>query len=121
MPRLVNNKIEYAGGIKIKAQAPIDDRTLLDSYYDLFDIDSFEHNVHFGITVVTKFDKDSNENVEKWTLTPAGERFFNSPTSTNDDIALIEEGGDAETEALRNSLWKKDSFGDLTWNDPLTD
>lgn len=121
MPRLVNNKIEYAGGIKISAQAPIDDRTLLSSYDDLFDINTFNHNVHFGLTVITKYDKDGNENTEKWTLTSAGERFFNSPSSTNDDIALQENGGDAETEALRNSLWKKDSFGDLAWNDPLTD
>lgn len=121
MPRLVNNKIEYAGGIKISAQAPIDDRTLLSSYDDLFDVDTFEHNVHFGLTVVTKHDKNGNENTEKWTLTSAGEKFFNSPTSTNADIALIKDGGDTETEALRNSLWKKDSFGDLTWNDPLTD
>jgi hypothetical protein len=123
MPRLVNNKIEYSGGVKVNAQVPLDDRTVVDFIYDLYDHATFAGVAHFGMTVkvVTSVDvsgTDDNYAPDIYGITQEGVLWFNDSSATNDDVKTVSQGGTASTEAFRNSLWVK-LTNNLEWNTPI--
>lgn len=125
MPRLVNNKIEYSGGIKVNAQVPLDDRTVVGLIGDLYDHATFAGVAHFGMTVkvassVDLSGTDDNYAPDIYGITDAGVFWFNDSSATNADVLTISEGGNADTEAFRNSLWVK-LTNNLEWNTPISD
>ena len=123
MPRLVNNKIEYSGGIKVNAQVPLDDRTVVVDELDLYNHATYAGVAHYGMTVKVKngFDAgDDNPAPNIYGITEAGVLWFNDSTATNADVLTVAQGGTADTEAFRNSLWVK-LTNNLEWNTPISD
>lgn len=121
MPRLVNNKIEYSGGVKVNAQVPLDDRDVIYNIEDLYDHATYAGVAYHGMTVKVKFGFDiGNDNYapDIYGITEAGVGWFNDSTATNDDIKPQSEGGSGESEDLRNSLWVK-LTNNLEWNTPI--
>ena len=123
MPRLVNNKIEYSGGIKVNAQAPLDDREVIHNESDLYDHTTYAGVAYPGMTVKVAYSvdltgSDDNYAPDIYGITDAGVFWFNDSSATNDDVLTIAQGGDAETEAFRNSLWVK-LTNNLEWNTPI--
>lgn len=121
MPRLVNNKIEYSGGVKVNAQVPLDDRDVILNEDDLYDHASYAGVAYPGMTVKVKFSYDAggdNYAPDIYGITEAGVFWFNDSTATNDDVKTVSQGGTTSTEAFRNSLWVK-LTNNLEWNTPI--
>lgn len=123
MPRLVNNKIEYSGGVKVNAQVPLDDRDVVVNESDLYDHASYAGVAYYGMTVKVKFGFDAGDDNQApniYGITEAGVGWFNDSSATNADVLTVAQGGDASTEAFRNSLWVK-LTNNLEWNTPISD